>query len=101
MVNKKVFEKKGTGWCVYMLRCSDASLYTGVTTDIERRFREHKEGKVGAKYTRSKIVLHVAYTESCASRSEAQTREAQIKKLSKSEKELLINPKKKLKTKKT
>lgn len=87
-------------WVVYMMRCSDASLYTGVTTDIERRFQEHKEGKVGAKYTRAKIVLHVAYVEACASRSEAQVREAQIKKLSKAEKEALI-PKPLKKTKKT
>lgn len=73
-----------------MLRCSDASLYTGVTTDLDRRFQEHKDGKVGAKYTRSKIVLHVAYQERCTSRSEAQTREAQLKKFTKAEKELLI-----------
>ena len=83
-------------WCVYMIRCSDASLYTGVTTDIERRFREHKEGKVGAKYTRAKIALHVAYVETCASRSEAQVREAQIKKLPRSEKEILVKSQKKL-----
>ena len=80
-------------WCVYMIRCSDASLYTGVTTNIERRFREHKErGKVGARYTRAKIPLSVVYVEGCASRSEAQKREAQIKKLNKNEKELLIKP---------
>jgi putative endonuclease len=83
-----------------MLRCSDASLYTGVTTDLERRFREHKEGKVGAKYTRSKIVLHVAYDEACSSRSEAQTREAELKKLSKSDKELLIKETDKVKKQK-
>ncbi|MCF7815981.1 MAG: GIY-YIG nuclease family protein [Candidatus Pacebacteria bacterium] len=77
-------------WCVYMIRCSDATLYTGVTTDIERRFREHKEGKVGSKYTRARIALHVAYMEPCCSRSEAQTREAAIKKLKKEEKEVLI-----------
>ena len=77
-------------WCVYMIRCSDASLYTGVTTDIVRRFKEHKDGKMGAKYTRAKIPLHVVYEEACASRSEAQVREAQIKKLSKEEKESLI-----------
>jgi len=76
-----------------MIRCSDASLYTGVTTDIERRFREHKEGKVGAKYTRAKIALRVVYQESCASRSEAQVREAQIKKLTKAEKQALIKTK--------
>lgn len=92
---KKQFTKKGTGWCVYMIRCSDASLYTGVTTDIVRRFNEHKESKKGSKYARAKIVLHVAYVETCASRSEAQIREAQIKKLDKKEKELLAKSQKK------
>lgn len=86
-----VLPAKESTWCVYMIRCSDASLYTGVTTDIDRRFSEHKEGKVGAKYTRAKIALHVAYVEPCASRSEAQIREAQIKKLSKEEKEALVS----------
>lgn len=78
-------------WFAYMLRCSDGSLYAGVTTDVERRFAEHKEGgKVGAKYTRSRIPLHVAYVEPQASRSEAQKREFALKKLSKQEKESLI-----------
>ena len=78
-------------WFVYMIRCSDASLYAGVTTDIERRFAEHKEGgKVGAKYTRARIPLHVAYVETCASRSEAQVREHALKKLKKEEKEALV-----------
>jgi putative endonuclease len=90
VTGKKIVHVKKSTWCVYMIRCSDASLYTGVTTDIERRFNEHKEGKVGAKYTRAKIPLHVVYEEACASRSEAQVREAQIKKLSKEEKESLI-----------
>ena len=76
-------------WYVYIIKCSDATLYTGVTTDIERRFREHKEGKTGAKYTRGRFPLEVVYTETCASRSEAQKREAVIKKLTKKEKELL------------
>ncbi len=83
-------------WCVYMIRCSDASLYTGATTDVERRFREHKEGKVGAKYTKAKIPVSVVYVESCDSRSTAQIREAQIKKLTKPEKELLVKSQKKL-----
>lgn len=86
-------------WFVYMIRCSDGSLYAGVTTDVERRFAEHKEGgKVGAKYTRARIPLHVAYVETCASRSEAQVREHQLKKLKKEEKEVLVKsqlPKKK------
>ncbi len=98
VTGKKAPTVKSSSWVVYMIRCSDASLYTGVTTDIERRFKEHKEGKVGAKYTRAKIPLHVVYEETCASRSEAQVREAQIKKLSKEEKESLIpKPRKKSK----
>lgn len=98
-LTSNVLPAKVSTWCVYMIRCSDASLYTGVTTNIDRRFAEHKEGKLGAKYTRAKIALHVAYMEPCASRSEAQVREAQIKKLSKEEKETLIpKPAKKSRT---
>jgi len=77
-------------WYVYILRCSDDSLYTGVTTDIDRRFNEHREGKTGAKYTRSRFPLEIVYRETCASRSEAQVREAQIKKLTRLEKKQLI-----------
>ena len=77
-------------WYVYMIRCSDGSLYTGATTDVERRFKEHKEGKVGAKYTKAKIPVSVVYVESCASRSEAQVREHQLKKLKKEDKESLV-----------
>ena len=80
-------------WFVYILRCSDDTLYTGVTTDIERRFKEHKEGKTGAKYTRSRFPLEVVFRETWASRSEAQVREAQIKKLSRPLKKLLIKNK--------
>ncbi len=83
-----------------MIRCSDASLYTGVTTDIDRRFKEHKEGKVGAKYTRAKIAISIAYIEACTSRSEAQTKEAAYKKLSKEEKETLVKEQKQQKLKK-
>lgn len=77
-------------WYVYMIRCSDASLYTGVTTDVERRFNEHKESKKGSKYARAKIPLRVVYVETCATRSEAQKREWVIKSLTKREKEILI-----------
>lgn len=87
-----------TPWFVYMVRCSDASLYSGVTTDVERRFKEHTESKKGSKYVRAKIPLRVVYTEPCTSRSEAQIREAQLKKMKKEEKEALVKsqePKKK------
>ena len=73
-----------------MLRCSDGSLYTGVTTDTKRRFEEHKAGKVGAKYTRGRIPLHMAYEEHCSSRSEAQSREYVLRHLPKKEKESLV-----------
>ncbi|MEK7076360.1 MAG: GIY-YIG nuclease family protein [Patescibacteria group bacterium] len=63
---------------VYIIECEDKTLYTGITTDIERRFREHNAGKGGA-YTRSKRVKKVLYTEQCKTRGEALKRESQIK----------------------
>ncbi len=77
-----------------MIRCSDGSLYTGATTDVERRFKEHKEGKTGAKYTRSRFPISVVYQEPQPSRSEAQKRESALKKLQKPEKEALLKRKK-------
>ncbi|MBY0538126.1 GIY-YIG nuclease family protein [Patescibacteria group bacterium] len=81
-------------WYVYILRCSDNSLYTGVTTDVERRVREHNgegvKGK-GAKYTKAHRPVKLVYQEIVTSRSEAQIREAQLRKLSKIEKEKLLN----------
>lgn len=73
-----------------MIRCSDASLYTGVTTDVERRFAEHQKGRKGSKYVQAKIPLCVVYSEKCKNRSEAQMKEAQMKKLKKEEKEALL-----------
>jgi len=77
-------------WYVYILRCEDNSLYTGVTTDVERRFEEHKSAKVGAKYTKAKKASEIVYIEKCDSRSTAQKRESEIKKFKKLEKEKLI-----------
>ncbi len=80
-------------WFVYLLRCSDGSLYAGVTTDIGRRVKEHNgeggKGK-GAKYTNAHGPVKLAYQEAVSSRSEAQIREAQLRKLSKLEKEKLV-----------
>ena len=70
---------------VYMLRCRDGSLYTGSTTDVERRCALHNAGK-GAKYTRSHGPVEVVYREACADRSAALRREAAIKRLTRSEK---------------
>ena len=76
-------------WYVYMLRCGDGSLYTGSTTDVERRLREHQEG-TGARYTRSRPPVTLAYAEEAPDRSAAQRREAAIKKLPRVQKLKLI-----------
>ena len=79
----------GKQWFVYILRCGDETLYTGITNDIEKRFKAHSSGK-GAKYTRGRGPLNLVYRESCADHSAALKREAEIKKLSREEKEKLI-----------
>lgn len=72
-------------WKLYILRCGDGSLYTGITTDVEARLEVHRSGK-GAKYTRGRGPLEVVYTEECASKSDALKREFQIKALPREEK---------------
>ncbi|HIL98587.1 MAG TPA: GIY-YIG nuclease family protein [Pseudomonadales bacterium] len=79
------------GWFLYVVRCSDGSLYTGVTTDLERRIREHNTSKRGAKYTRSRRPVELQLSMPYSSRSEAQKAEARFKKLSKREKEKVID----------
>jgi putative endonuclease len=72
----------GTAWCVYMLRCADGTLYTGITTDIARRIAEHNgESGLGARYTRSRRPVQLVYVEAAANRAGAARREAAIKKL--------------------
>lgn len=74
-------------WFVYMLRCADGTLYTGITTDIDRRLAEHNgEGGLGARYTRSRRPVALAYSEPAASRAEASQREAAIKQLDRTRK---------------
>ena len=74
---------------VYLIECGDKSLYTGITTDVERRFKEHNSGKGGA-YTRAKKVKRVLYTEKLKTRSLALKREIEIKRLSRDQKLNLI-----------
>lgn len=64
---------------VYLLECADKSIYTGITTDINRRLREHQTGKSGAKYTRARGAMKILYTEKHKNRSAAARREAEIK----------------------
>lgn len=73
-----------------MVRASDQTLYTGITTDPERRLMEHQSGKAGAKYFRGRSAIDMVYIEEADDRSSASIREAQIKKLSRREKLALI-----------
>ncbi|ADQ65664.1 endonuclease containing a uri domain [Halogeometricum borinquense DSM 11551] len=75
---------------VYVLRCSDDSLYTGYTTDVDRRVAEHDAGE-GAKYTRGRTPVELVHTEAFDSRSTAMSREYEIKQLSRRQKERLID----------
>ena len=87
LIKKRCTNQK---WYLYILECKDASLYTGITTDIKRRFTEHKNGK-GAKYTRARGVVQVVYSEFIgSSKGDALKREDVVKKLSRDEKLSLI-----------
>jgi len=81
-----------TMWFVYIIRCSDDSLYTGITTDISRRLKEHNSKK-GAFYTKNKIPVKLVYEESMAGQSQARKRESAIKSLTREEKLKLVGMK--------
>jgi len=77
-------------WFVYLLRCADQSLYCGITTDLNKRLRQHNGALVGgAKYTRVRQPCQLAYSEKAQNRSHASKREAEIKKMTKVAKESL------------
>lgn len=78
------------GYYVYMVRCADGTLYTGCTTDPERRIRVHNQGR-GAKYTRSRLPVTLVYSEPAENRSAALRRERAIKALTRAEKLALID----------
>lgn len=76
-------------WYLYILRCGDGTLYTGITTDVQRRLDAHRTGK-GAKYTRGRGPLELVYQEECATHSDALKRELEIKSLPRVEKQKMI-----------
>ena len=76
-------------WKLYILRCRDGSLYTGITTDVEKRLAAHNAGK-GAKYTRGRRPLELVYYEDCGNHSASLKRELEIKALTREEKMKLI-----------
>ncbi len=76
-------------WSVYILRCKDGSLYTGIAVDVDARLEAHRSGK-GAKYTRGRGPLELVYTEECGTHSDALKRELAIKSLTREGKLKLI-----------
>ena len=82
-------------WYLYLVRCHNGNLYTGITTNVARRFAEHQENKgAGAKYLRGRGPLKLVFQKKLGSRSLALTAESKVKKLSKARKEELIRTKK-------
>ncbi len=75
---------------VYILQCNDGALYTGITSDLARRVKEHNGSKLGAKYTKARRPVKVVYSKEFADRSAASIEEARIKKINRREKIELI-----------
>ena len=81
-----------SNWYVYLVRCRDNSLYTGIAKSPEKRVAEHNaDNQLGAKYTRARRPVKLVHQEKLSSRSQAAKRESEIKRLSKQQKELLIS----------
>ena len=78
---------------LYILKCADGTLYTGITTDLKRRVAEHNGNKLGARYTASRRPVKIVFSKKFKDRSVASKEEAKIKKLKKSEKLKLIDKK--------
>jgi len=96
---RKMKEKEGQSarkataeaiWSLYILRCCDGSFYTGVTTDIGRRLREHEEGKA-SRYTRTRRPIVLVYQEECGMRSQSLAQECAVKSLRRRRKEELVS----------
>lgn len=85
------YRKSSNHWVVYILQCSDDSLYTGITVDPDRRLLEHNyDDRLGARYTRARRPVRLMYQEGCDNRSAAAKREAEIRKLTRRQKLNLI-----------
>lgn len=80
---------KVPAYTLYMVRCSDATLYTGITNNLEKRLQEHNTSDKGAKYTRFRRPVTLAYQEPCSDKSTALKREIAVKKMTRSQKEAL------------
>ena len=76
-------------WFLYVLKCGDGTLYTGITNDMQRRLRQHNDGSA-SRYTRSRLPVKLVYQESCRGRSQALKKEFAVKALSRKEKQAYI-----------
>jgi putative endonuclease len=83
-------KKKKAAWTVYILRCADGSLYTGVARDVARRVKEHNSSRLAARYTRARRPVVLVYQEPARTRSAACKREYRIKQLARWEKQALV-----------
>ena len=77
-------------WYMYVVRCSDGSLYTGITTNVRRRVHEHNSTKRAARYTRARRPVYLVYHHRCANRAEAMVSETGFKRMAKKKKEQFI-----------
>jgi predicted GIY-YIG superfamily endonuclease len=85
-----LYNRPSSRWLVYLLRCRDGSLYTGITNDLPKRLKAHAAGKA-SRYTRSRLPVKLAYTEAQNSKSAALKREVAIKRLRRDQKLQLVN----------
>ena len=81
--------KKRRGWCLYLVKCADATLYTGITNDLQRRIDQHNNG-TASRYTRSRLPVQLVYREGCRNKSNALKKEYRMKSLSRRAKEAHI-----------
>jgi len=95
MAAKKINKKKArVKWSLYILKCGDGTLYTGITTDLDRRTEQHNNG-TASRYTRSRLPVKVIHQEPCRGKSNALKKEYAMKQLSRAEKEAYIDMKRK------
>jgi len=85
MVAAKKRKKKATAWMLYILKCRDGTLYTGITNDLPRRITQHNNG-TASRYTRSRLPVRLMFNEPCRNRSQALIKEYAMKQLSRNEK---------------
>ncbi len=81
--------KRRRAWHVYLVRCADGTLYTGITTDLDHRMEAHNAGK-GAKYTRARLPVRLVWTEAAKNEGAARRREYEVRTLPRREKDLLV-----------